>query len=53
VVTVIDNQRRYIGVITKKACFPGHHAFATNLKCRIERRLHADGVAFLSKASAR
>src|SRR5262249_30941976 len=48
-VTVIDNQRRYIGVITKKACFPGHHALDINLKCRIKRRPHADGVAFLSK----
>src|SRR5262249_41633709 len=48
-VTVIDNQQRYIGVITKKACFPGHHALDINLKCRIERRPHADGVAFLSK----
>src|SRR6516164_4755803 len=48
-VTVIDNQQRYVGVITKKACLPGHHAFDTNLKCRIERRPGADGVAFLSK----
>jgi hypothetical protein len=36
-------------VITKKACFPGHHAFDSNLECRIERGAHADGVACLSK----
>jgi hypothetical protein len=33
----------------EKACFPAHHVFDSNLECRIERRPHADGVAFLSK----